>query len=353
MLVLSGVAIPARAETDLTLTTRFIQGSFDVLLPDGWVVALTAEGRAMEAQSPERHKLSLSARVRNDEDLARAEAHHLDQLRKSELLDVTVVEERRLLDGRLLVTVVRPSFNEKSRMGDLLGPDHTTRHILASYRGEGQGLWLSAGLIVYGEEAVDERWIEFLATMLESARVPRKQSRGGPLYRRVKGAPPLAHAEVGELVGTWRTRNILGTATFAPTSPKDIVLADIGLEELTLSVTGHYESQWRGVFSALEGGDLVSRESEHRENGSWSVREGLLLLVPRQAEGRSFEDKKAAGAFLPAPTPPRSYEVILRDGRLVLRGVCPAFAQMQYCEDLYTGGSRVLDFILEPNDGKS
>ena len=80
-MVLTGAAAPACADADLTLNTRFIQGSFDLLLPDGWVAALTAEGMAMEVQSPERHKLTLNARVRNENDLARAQEYHLEQLR--------------------------------------------------------------------------------------------------------------------------------------------------------------------------------------------------------------------------------------------------------------------------------
>jgi hypothetical protein len=349
--VLTGVTTLAHAEVDLRLTTRFIQGSFDVLLPDGWVVALTEDGEAIEAQSPERHKLWINARVRHADDLARAEAYHLEQLRKSDLLDVAVVEERRLLDDRLLITVIRPSFNDKSDMGELLGPDHTTQHILASYRNAEQ--WLSAGLIVYGEDPVDERWIEFLVTVLESARIPLRQSSGGPLYRRVQGAPPLDHPSEDELLGAWRTQNIIGTATFVPVSPTDVILADVGLETLTLSHGGRYDSAWSGHFMALEGGDLVARRGEHRESGSWSLRDGVLLLEPKVAASRRFEDKADAGNFRSAPTPPRRYEVTLRNGAPVLRDACPIFAQMQYCDDLYTGGRRILDFVLEANDGKS
>jgi hypothetical protein len=104
---------------------------------------------------------------------------------------------------------------------------------------------------------------------------------------------------------------------------------------------------------ALEGGDLVSRQGEHRESGSWLLRDGVLLLEPKVAATRRFEDKADAGDFRSTPTPPRRYEVTLRNGAPVLRGVCPIFAQMQYCDDLYTGGRRILDFVLEANDGKS
>src|SRR3546814_3960753 len=112
--VLAGAVTPARAETDLTLTTRFIQGSFDILLPDGWVAALTADGRVMEAQSPERHKLSINARVHNADEVAQARKFHLGKLRDSDLLNVDLVGAHRLLDGRLKITVVRPRFTEES-----------------------------------------------------------------------------------------------------------------------------------------------------------------------------------------------------------------------------------------------
>lgn len=351
-MLLMGAAAPACADADLTLTTRFIQGSFNVLLPEGWVAALTAEGMAMEAQSPQRHKLTLNARVRNEKDLARAHAYHLAQLRRSGMLDLENVDERRLFDDRLRITIIRPRFNEKTNMGELLGPEQATHHILAQYRNDARSLWLSAGLIVFGEEAVDERWINFLVALLESAQVPEHPSRGGPLYRRTKGTPPPDLPEASDLVGTWRTQRILGTATFAPTSPKDIVLADVGLEDLTLAADGSYESEWKGVFLALDGGDMVERENQHRESGTWSLRDGDLLLRPETAEGRSFKMEDTADEFLSTPTPPRNYQVTLRDGLPVLRGACPVFAQMQYCEDFYTGGRRVLDFILGPNEGK-
>ena len=351
-MVLTGAAAPACADADLTLNTRFIQGSFDLLLPDGWVAALTAEGMAMEVQSPERHKLTLNARVRNENDLARAQEYHLEQLRGSGLLDLERVDEQRLLDGRLQIAVIDPRFSETSRMGRHIKPEDIPLHVLARYRDEQRDLWLSAGLIVYGVGNIDNTWVEFLAAVLESARVPTNQTRGAPLYRRVKGAPPPDLPEARDLVGAWRTQSILGTATFAPSSPKDIVLADVGLEDLTLGADGNYKSEWKGVFMALEGGNTVSRSNQHRESGTWLLRDGDLLLLPETAEGRSFETAETAEEFRPTPTPSRNYQVTLRDGLPVLRGACPVFAQMQYCEDLYTGGRRVLDFILGPNEGK-
>lgn len=347
--VLAGAVTPARAETDLTLTTRFIQGSFDILLPDGWVAALTADGRAMEAQSPERHKLSINARVHNADEVAQAREFHLRQLRDSDLLNVEFVGAHRLLDGRLTITVVRPYFTEESGMGEHLEPKDLTHHILASYHAqEPDNLWLDAGVVVFGEDPLDESWIDFLVATLESVRVPEQQSWGGSLYRRLKDAPPVVRAEADDLLGSWSTRKILGTTTFAATDPDNVVLADFGLEKLTILAAGRYESTWSGVFMALEGGDLVTREGEHRESGRWTLQDGVLLLSPEEAEGRSFEDRKDKGEFLPVATPPRRYDVTFRAGLPVLRGACPVFAEMQYCEDLYTGGRRVLDFILEP-----
>lgn len=349
--VLAGLAMPARAEAGLTLTTRFTQGSFDILLPDGWVVALTAEGRAMEAQSPDRHSLSINARVRNAEEVAQAREFRLGKLRESDLLNVEIVDEHRLLDDRLRITVVRPRFNDESDMNELLGPERLAHQILASYHApEPHGLWLDAGLVVFGEDPLDESWIDFLVTTLESVRVLEHQSRGGPLYRRLKDAPPVERIEAADLLGSWRTLDIVGKATFAATSSTDIVLADGGLEELIFLADGRYESAWTGVFMALKGGDLITRRSEHRESGRWALGDGVLLLAPEKAEGRRFEDSDDKGEFLPAVTPPRSYHVALHDGLPVLRGACPVFAGMEYCTDFYTGGRRVLAFILKPND---
>lgn len=348
----TGAAMSAHAETDLRLTTRFIQGSFDILLPDGWVAALTAEGMVMQAQSPDLHKISINARIRNEDELVRAQERHLEKLGRSDLLDVETVSEKRLLEGRLRITVVRPRYNEKSRMGELIEPERVPLHVLASYRSAESGLLLSSRLIIYGQDPLDGRWVDFLVATLESVRVPGNQSRGGPVYRRVTGAPRLNIPEEEDLVGAWRTRRILGTATFTPSSPTDIILGDNGFEQLTLSPDGRYVSEWYGLFLALEAGDMVSRTDEHRETGAWSLRDGVLRLMPREAAARSYQHKKDTGDFLPAPTPPRRYEVTLRNGLPVLRGACPVFAEMQYCEDLYTRGRRVLDFILEPNDEK-
>jgi hypothetical protein len=352
-MLLTGAAAPACADADLTLNTRFIQGGFDVLLPDGWVAALTAEGMAMEVQSPERHKLTLNARVRNENDLARAQEYQLDQLRGSSLLDLERVDEQRLLDGRLHIAVIYPRFHDKSRMGRHFKTEDIPLHVQARYRDEQRDLWLSARLIVYREDNIDNTWVEFLAAVLESARVSTNQTRGGPLYRRVKGAPPPDLPEASDLVGAWRTQRILGNATFAAPSPRDIVLADVGLEDLTLGADGSYKSEWMGVFMALEDGNMVSRRNQHRESGTWLLRDGDLLLLPETAEGRSFETAETASEFRPTPAPSRNYQVTMRDGLPVLRGTCPVFAQMQYCEDLYTGGRRVLDFILGRNEDKS
>src|SRR3546814_1594271 len=145
-----------------------------------------------------------------------------------------LVGEHRLSDGRLKITVVRLRFTEESGMGEHLGPARHTHHILASYHAqEPDDLWLDAGLVVFGDDPLDESWIDFLVATLESVRVPEHQSWGGPLYRRLKDAPPVERAEADDLLGSWRTRKVLGTTTFAATEPKNVVLADFGLEKLT------------------------------------------------------------------------------------------------------------------------
>ncbi|WP_420346733.1 hypothetical protein [Pelagibius sp.] len=343
-------AAPDLDDPDLDLNTRFIQGSFDILLPDGWVAALDESGTVLEAESPERHSVSIVARYERDDQLARARSYHMQRLTKDPNYDVEIFSDEWLLDDKLRLTVFNPSFTERSGMAELNNSPASPYQIVVLRRGDDRIPGLNAVLFVYEEDPGNPKWAEFLVTLVESVRIAKRPSRGGPLYQRVSGAPQFTAPENEDLIGSWRTRNIIGRATFKDTSPTDVTIVDAGVETLTLAAGGHYSSDWQSLFMALDDGDWINRDGEHRETGRWWLENGVLTLAPSTAEGRTFKDSKSKGDFLPATAQERRYEVTLRSGAPVLRGVCPMFAQMEYCKDLYSGSRRVLDFVLEPAD---
>src|SRR3546814_12140695 len=117
-----------------------------------------------------------------------------------------LVGEHRRLDGRLKITVVRLRFTEESGMGEHLGPARHTHHILASYHAqEPDDLGLDAGLVVFGDDPLDESWIDFVVATLESERAPTHKSWGGLLYRRLTDATQGERAEGDDSQGWWRT----------------------------------------------------------------------------------------------------------------------------------------------------
>ncbi|NIA71770.1 hypothetical protein HBA54_24550 [Pelagibius litoralis] len=336
-------AVPGAAAQDVSLNTRFIQGSFDLLLPDSWIASLDESGTVLLAEGPDYNFILLSTGWEDNEELFLFHDLRATEIRATGRLHASMVRNTTGGPDETRQSVLALSMVTKGAFGSTVIGDPVVHHVQISRPGR-SGIFAS---VAYegGIEAVAPR-AATLRSILDSLKVMDAQATGSPSYQHVRKRDAAVWPEAEDVVGDWEGGRVRGDVLLEEDNFAIAALSS-GSPDIELRENGRYVSKWSHFdFDVMTGESTL--EITHKESGRWRLDRDRLQLTPSRYEGEVKAKGEVPEIYDEDVTVTRHYDVMLGDGVIILRGVCAEYQMLPGCIDPFTGNPRILGFVLEP-----